>query len=167
MTDHRDPHTFKKPVTFEDAVTFGAALTPPTNTFFVKRWVSAELTEADLVGGQASQALAVADFPAGCVPIAAYTTMTTAPVSGDAGTTTFTISLGVSGSAAGFLAAGVNLIGAGTGRKQHAHGTLLNSYRSADSLLATVTAGGSGPDLVNITALGFKVVVYYLEVATE
>lgn len=155
---------------FDDDIIFTGAvtLTPKTGAvqtqFLPKRFVSAAITS--LTGGQASQAKAVSGLPAAIIPIAAYVIQTGTITSSNGSTTGLTVSLGVSGSTSGYLAAGANLIAAG-GRKENAAGTLLGSYRAADSLLATFTATGGSADLAHIVGLSMRVVVYYLEVATE
>ena len=163
-------------VKFECAVDFGTAtvdlgdatVTLPTGQYAPIRWVSDLIDEGDIVGGATSEAIAVpGTYPTGVIPIAAYLVTTKTTTSSNAGTTGLTLSLGISGATSGYLAAGANLVSTAAGRKENAVGTLVGGYRSGDSLLLTLTATGGAANTAHISALGVKVVVYYLSVATE
>lgn len=159
------PVHLKGPVTISGTVTTTPS-SPATASYMVKRWVSDLITEDDIAGGAASEAITVANWPVAAIPIAGYIVASEAATSSSGDTTGLTASLGVSGATSGYLAAGTSLIGA-TGRQQNATGTLLGSYRSNDTLLLTITATGGSPDTADIDNLALRVVFYYLEVSAE
>ncbi|MCY0990654.1 hypothetical protein OV203_26155 [Nannocystis sp. ILAH1] len=166
-TRYDDAITFTGPVTFTGSVTTTPS-SPASASFMVKRWVSGAITQANLVGAQASQSVAVpGTFPTNVVPLGAYLVTTADTTSSSGDTTSLTASLGVSGSTQGYLAAGLNLIGAGAGRRMNLAGTILGGFRGVDSLLLTLTATGGSPDLADISALAIRVVVLYVEVSAE
>lgn len=137
----------------------------PDNSLLVTQWVSSQVTEASIVGGSTTEALTVSGLPTTIKPIAVYFLADEAAASNNGATTTLTVSLGVSGATSGYLAAGANIIGV-TGRLPNAGGTLLGSYRAADTLLITLTTNGGG-NTAHISNLALRVVVEYLPIDTE
>lgn len=138
----------------------------PANNFVVKCWVSNRLTETNIVGGGASEFIAFTGFPAAVEPVAAYLLADEAATSGNANTTALTYSLGISTAVASYLQAGANMLGL-TGRSANAAGTLLGTYRAADTVGLGLVATGGAPNTAHITNLAVRAVVYYLESATE
>lgn len=132
-----------------------------TDDGHVYRWVSAQVTEADITSGT-SQGIALSGFPTGVIPISAYLIADEQATSGNGSTTGLTAQLGVSGATGVYLNAGANLLSASTtGRLANYAGSVLGSYRAADALLLTITATGGAPDVDHISNFAMRVVVDY------
>lgn len=158
-TIYNDDLTFKRDVTFE------ATPTMPSTSLLVKRYVSQSIVHGALTGGAATCTVALTGEPTGMIPIACYAVTSVTTTSGNSNTTGLTIKVGNSGDDDGYLAA-VSVFGA-AGRKEGAPGAQLQGYRASDALIATFTATGPAADIAHITALAVKIVVLYIEVASE
>lgn len=165
-TIHYDSHTFKDTVTLAGAVDLsGATVTQPSGQLALKTWTSGIVPKASLSAGTSNSInLPAGDdgaFPTGVQVLGAYIEVTTAITITGGDTTSVVLGLGVSGSPVSYLATGANLAGAGTGKKENATGTLIGSYRAADTPQLYVTGSGGDPDMADIATFGAKVVVLY------
>lgn len=160
---------FEVPVRFHDTVDMSeATVTHPTNQPGVKRYVSQSITQADLTAG-VSCTVALTGEPTGILPLAAYVVTSATATSSSGDTTGLNVKVGPVADDDGYVQTSATLGAAG--RKERSSGSspaaMLGTYRAVDALLATFTATGGDPDCADISALAMKVVIYYVEVATE
>lgn len=165
MAINEDDMTFTKPVTATSTVDLsGATVTLPTGQTAVKRYVSQRIAASDVIGGTATQSIALTGEPAGSIPIAAYIECyaTGGVASSNGSTTGLTVEVGTSGDADGYVKS-VSIFGA-TGKVAGAvRGDMIGCYRGADALLLKLTATGGAPNVAHIADnLDLKIVVIYL-----
>jgi len=165
-TRHDDPKYFSQPVTFAAAVDLsGATITPPSAERTLKTWTSGIVPKASLSAGTSNSINLPAGsdgaFPTGVQILGAHIEVTTAITITGGDTTSVVLGLGVSGSPVSYLATGANLAGTGTGKKENATGTLVGSYRAADTLQLYVTGSGGDPDMADIATFGAKAQIFY------
>lgn len=161
-----DTFECSKAVTFTSTVDLsGATVTQPSGQLAIKKWTSGIVPKASLSAGTSNSInLPAGDdgaFPSGVVVLGAFIEVTTAITITGGDTTSVVLGLGVSGSPVSYLATGANLSGAGTGKKENAAGTLVGSYRAADTPQLYVTGSGGDPDMADIATFGAKAVVLY------
>lgn len=142
------------------------SITLPTGMAMVRTWTSGSVTQASLVGGATSQSInlpagAQGAFPSAVQVLGAYLETTGSVTTTGGDTTTVACALGVSGSPTSYLAAGADLVGGAVAKKENATGTLIGSYRAADTPQLYVSAGGGDPDVADITALSVRAVITY------
>lgn len=133
----------------------------------VRRYVSEVITQADLVGGAATQAITLTPaFPANAIPVGAYLVTSRTTTSSDAGTTGLTAEIGPAADPNGY-AVSASIFGA-AGRKQTATtGAMIGCLRTADAPQIALTATGGSADLADISALSVQAVIFYIAVTGE
>lgn len=169
MANYRDNNTFSGTNTFTGPVDLsGATVTQPTGQSTIRKWTSGIVPKASLSAGTSNSIDLPADengdgaFPTGVQVMGAYIEVTTAITITGGDTTSCVLGLGVSGNPTSYLATGANLAGAGTGKKENATGTLVGSYRAADTPQLYVSGGGGDPDMADINTFGARAVIFYL-----
>jgi hypothetical protein len=143
-------------------------VTLPAGIYAVRRWVSDSVTQADIVGGAASEAINLADFPTEVVTVGAYLKINTPSVTSDpVASATLQVALSIATVVGGFLSNGANLMGAAAGRVRNYTGALMGGYSAADTPQMVLTVGGAGPDTAHLTTFDMQAVILYLETAAE
>lgn len=137
-----------------------------STAFIVQRYVSDPITQVDIVGGGASEAINLSAFPPNAVPIAGYVVTSVETTSSSGDTTGLLAEIGPAADPNGYVTS-VSIFGA-AGRKETATaGVIPGCFRAGDTLQITLTATGPAPDTAHINQLSVIAVIYYLEVAAE
>lgn len=171
MAINEDDMTFKKPVTMTGGTTItgavdlsSASVSMPAGQA-LKRYVSQRIDTSMLIGGSATQTIALTGEPTAMIPIAAYIVTASSLVSGNGGTTGCTAEVGTSGDADGYLVSH-SIFGA-PARKEGTAGVMISAYRNSDALLLKLTASGGSANIGHLDQMDLRVVVLYTEVSAE
>ncbi|MBL8970922.1 MAG: hypothetical protein JNK56_10100 [Myxococcales bacterium] len=136
------------------------AVVLPADQQVVKSWISDPITQADLVGGSATQVIDLVAEPTALIPLAVYVVTSVETTSSNGSTTGLAAEVGIAADPDAYMA--TISVYSTAGRKGGAPGVALQSYRANDPIQLKLTATGGAANIGHISALSIRVVLLYL-----